>query len=637
MRKLKIEKIVSMAMAAIMVFSMCFDAFAVTASATLDTTNQAVVTETETIPDTGTIPETTPEATPVADPTPRPTAEPTPRPTPTPEPTPQPTPVSVCTLCGGEGHTDLDCPNKCKEHGTAHLDVNCSRHITCSLCSLTGHEIADCPSQCTEHGTQHLDTDCPRHSTVCTLCGKTGHEAADCPSRCVQHGTRHMDKDCPRNFATNDNVYITNYQVVDENGNPLAQVRPGDKVIVAVTVIDERVRAEDFGNLANSAQTDRIHATMAQGAFTIPYSGNIKARIRNNVSVNGTSGSYNALCYTIEFRDVTYLGGTPDFSFSIAYTDYDSNPLVSNNTPLPYPQKTLSLSVTQATDDVPAPTVILNSANYGKVAIIGEPFSLVTTATNTSSNLELDNVSVKVVLPAGINMASGNSQVLVGTVGKSGTINHTFNLIAEGVANDVTSLPVQLVYTFEAFVNGKRTQFTSTQDISINVQQPTRFAIQSVTNDAEMYLNNESYISASLVNKGKTTVYNVTAELVSETLTAYEVEFLGNITPGSSSEASFDFTASQLGTSTGKILITYEDAQGTETTMEQEFAIEVIEEPVWDEPMYTEPAIDEPETSVSPVIVVGVLAVAAAGGFFFWKKKQAAKRKAELEDEDEDI
>ena len=31
------------------------------------------------------------------------------------------------------------------------------------------------------------------------------------------------------------------------------------------------------------------------------------------------------------------------------------------------------------------------------------------------------------------------------------------------------------------------------------------------------------------------------------------------------------------------------------------------------------------------------LAAAAAGGFFFWKKKQSAKRKAELEDEDEDI
>jgi len=611
MRNFKLKKIISMAMTVLLMFSMMGDVFAVKVHATSDAETQVAITENE--------------ITPVTEPS---SDE---------NPIPESTPVPVCVLCGSEGHSDLDCSNKCKEHGTAHLDVNCSRHLECTLCGQSGHEIKDCPSQCTQHGTEHTEKDCPRHSTSCTLCNKTGHATEDCPLQCAQHGTAHMDDDCPRNFVTNDKVYITNYRVVDEYGNSLAQVKPGDKVIVAVTVIDERVRAEDFGKLANNSTTDRIHATMAQGSFTISHSGNIKARIRNNVSVSGASGIYNALCYTVEFRDVTYLGGTPDFSFSIAYTDYSSNPLVSNNIPLPYPQETLSLSVTQATDDVPAPTIILNNANYGKVATIGEPFSLVTAATNTSSNLELDNVSVKVVLPTGINMASGNSQVLIGKVGKSGTINHTFNLIAEGVANDVTSLPVELVYTFEAFVNGKRTQFTSTQDISINVQQPTRFAIQSVTSDAEMYMNNESYVSAALVNKGKTTVYNVTAELVSDTLTAYEVEFLGNITPGSSSEAAFDFTASQLGTSTGKILITYEDAQGTEYTMEQEFTIEVMEEPVWDQPMYTEPVVVEPEPAVSPVVVVGVLVLVAGGGFFFWKKKQTAKRKAELEDEDEDI
>ncbi|MBQ3009529.1 MAG: LPXTG cell wall anchor domain-containing protein, partial [Oscillospiraceae bacterium] len=136
--------------------------------------------------------------------------------------------------------------------------------------------------------------------------------------------------------------------------------------------------------------------------------------------------------------------------------------------------------------------------------------------------------------------------------------------------------------------------------------------------------------------KGKTTVYNVTAELVSDTLTAYDVEFLGNIAPGASAEASFDFTASQMGTATGKILITYEDASGTETTMEQSFTIEVIEEPVWNEPVYTEPAVEPEQNNMTTYIVLGVIAAAAAGGFVVYKKKKA-KKLAELEDEDEDI
>jgi len=617
MKNMKWKRIISLALAVLMLSSMMADVFTVSAFATVEE-GVAVVAEGDST-----------DAQPTPEPTPEPTSEPTPRPTPTPQPKP------VCTLCGGE-HELLDCDKKCAQHGTDHLDVNCPRHLECTLCGKNGHEKEDCPEQCVQHGTDHLDKDCTRHSLKCDLCGTKGHEKADCPDKCSKHGTDHLEKDCPSNFETNDKIYITNYQVVNGSGKALAKVEPGDKVIVAVTVIDERVRAEDFGITGNNVKTNRIHAIMSQGAFTISSSSKVSAKLRNNVAVNGPDGPYNALCYTIEFRDVTYLGGAPDFGFSVSYTDYANDPVKSNNIPLPYPQENLSLSITQATDDVPAPTIILNSANYGNVAIIGETFSLVTVATNTSDNLELENVSVKIDLPQGINMASGNSQVLIGNVDKCGTINHTFSLVAEGVANDVTSLPVTLVYTFEAFVGGKRTQFTSEQDLSINVQQPTRFAIQSLFTDMEMFMGNESYASASLVNKGKTTVYNVTAELVSDTLTAYDVEFLGNIAPGSSAEASFDFTASQVGTSTGKILITYEDAQGAQYTLEQEFTIEVLEEMVWDEPMYTEPVVVEKESSILPVVIGVVAVAAAAGGFIFYKKKKA-KKLAELEDEDEDI
>lgn len=438
--------------------------------------------------------------------------------------------------------------------------------------------------------------------------------------------------------VANDKIYISNYEVVNSNGSALSKVNPGDNVIIAVSVIDERIKADEFG-VPTGSNTGRIHINMAQGAFSVPSSSVIDVKMRNPVTVYSAENGqpYEAICYTIAFRGVTYLGGTPDFSFGVSYTGKNGTN-TNDNMPLPYPHTTLDLKVTQATDDVPAPQIILNNANYGKVAIIGEPFALVTTATNTSTNLELDNVSLKIDLPQGITLANGNSQVLIGNVGKGGTINHTFSLIAEGVANDTTSLPVQLTYSYEAFVGGKRTQFTSQQDISINVQQPTRFEIQNMFNDMEMYMGNESYMSATLVNKGKTTVYNVTAELVSETLTAYDVEFLGNIMPGSTTNAEFDFTASQVGTSNGKLVVTYEDASGTQYTLEREFTIEVMEEMVWNEPVVdmpvVEPAVEK--TSFTPYII-GAVAVAAAGGFFLWKKRQKAKRLAELEDEDEDI
>ena len=542
----------------------------------------------------------------------------------------------TCSYCGGQ-HTLADCKVKCSVHGIEHNDTQCPRHLTCDLCGDEGHLKKDCPQQCTVDGTAHLDKDCPRHSLKCTLCNGAGHEAAYCPDACSKHGTAHLESDCPASVVTNDRVYISNYEVVDANGKALSKVNPGDKVIIAVSVIDERIKADEFG-VPSGASTGRIHVNMAQGAFSVPNSSVIDVKMRNPVTVQNSAGdTYEAICYTIAFRGVTYLGGTPQFSFGVSYTGKNGTNN-NDNMPLPYPHTDLDITITQATDDIPAPTVILNSANYGKVAIVGQPFSLSTVATNTSTNLELDNVSLKIVLPNGITLSNGNSQVLIGTVGKGGTIEHTFNLIAEGVANDVKSLPVDLVYTYEAFVGGRRTQFTSTQEISINVQQPTRFDIQNMFTDVEMFMGNESYMSASLVNKGKTTVYNVTAELISDTLTAYDVEFLGNIMPGSTSDAEFDFTASQPGTATGKLVVTYEDDAGTQYTLERDFTIEVLEEMIWDEPAYDEPVVmpDVEKTNYLPYIIGGAVIIGAVA-FVIIKKKKKSKRLAELEDEDEDI
>ena len=434
--------------------------------------------------------------------------------------------------------------------------------------------------------------------------------------------------------VTNNNIYITNYRVVDAGGNPVTKIVPGDKVIIAVTVIDERIENSSFG-VPSGSQTSRIHINMTQGAFSINSAANITSKMRNTVTVPGNYEDYDAICYTVEFRDVVYQGGSPEFSFNVSYTGKTESG-ADSNMPLAVPQKLLSFNVTEAVDDVPAPTIILNSANYGKVATVGETFSLVTVATNTSENLELENVSLKIELPTGLNLSSGNSQILVGKVGKKGSINHTFSLVAEGVGNDTTSLPVKLIYTFEAFVNGKRTQYTSEQSLSINVQQPTRFSIQSSNIPAEVYMGSEGYASLQLVNKGKTTVYNVTAEIVSEQVSGSEVEFLGNIAPGTNSEAEFYFTANELGTAVGKIVVTYEDASGKQSTLEREFSLNVMENIPFD-PGITDPVVVPEEPKTSPIVyILGLAVVAGAGGFVFYKKKKA-KRLAELEEDDEDI
>lgn len=422
-------------------------------------------------------------------------------------------------------------------------------------------------------------------------------------------------------------LYVSNYRVLDSLGNPLTKIVPGDKIIVVAYMVDSRIDRSLF-NIGDGVITPRVHTTMSQGAFTIGSNDDIVARVKS--PVNGI------FCYALEFRNVTYVGGSQDFGFTVSYTGSDDNGNTDNNMPIGVPQVTNTMTISRAVDDVAAPTIILNSANYGKTVNAGDKFTLATSAVNTSSNLDLENVSVKIVLPTGLSMASGNTQVLIGSVGKNGTINHNFSLVADNIQGENATLPVSLVYTFEAFVGGKRQQFTSEQQVSVNVQQPIRFSMNDFSASDSFYQTETGNVSFSLVNKGKSAVYNVQVELISEDFTGADVEFIGNIDSGSSKSVDIDYNATKVGTGKGKIVVSYEDSAGKVTTMEKEFTSEVTEYVQPDSPDVAPVEPEDKKTSVVPFVIGGVVIVGAVAAFVIIKKKKA-RRAAELEDEDEDI
>lgn len=422
-------------------------------------------------------------------------------------------------------------------------------------------------------------------------------------------------------------LYVSNYRVLDSLGNPLTKVVPGDKVIVVAYMVDSRIDRSLF-NIGDGVITPRVHTTMSQGAFTIGSNDDIVARVKS--PVNGK------FCYALEFRNVTYVGGSQDFGFTVSYTGSNDNGNTDNNMPIGVPQVTNTMAISQAVDDVAAPTIILNSANYGKTVNAGDKFTLATSAVNTSSNLDLENVSVKIVLPTGLSMASGNTQVLIGSVGKNGTINHNFSLVADNIQGENATLPVSLVYTFEAFVGGKRQQFTSEQQVSVNVQQPIRFSMNDFSASDSFYQTETGNVSFSLVNKGKSAVYNVQVELISEDFTGADVEFIGNIDSGSSKSVDIDYNATKVGTGKGKIVVSYEDSAGKVTTIEKEFTSEVTEYVQPDSPDIAPVEPEDEKPSVVPYVIGGIGIVGAVAAFVIIKKKKA-RRAAELEDEDEDI
>ena len=413
-------------------------------------------------------------------------------------------------------------------------------------------------------------------------------------------------------------VFIQSYKISDKATNKeLTVASPGQSVKLRFTVIDNRV--------TYLTSAPKIRARMSQGSFKNNNLGDVKYNIVDAGTLNGRK----ILAYQVEFDNVVYLGGSKSTAFDVSYS--------TGSGPLNVPYTELKQDITQAVDDVPEPKVILNSANYGGVAYVDRAFTLSTVATNTSGNIDLENVSVKVDLPAGLAVADGNSQALIGTVPKGGQIKHDFKLIITGVNNDVTSLPVNVIYEFEAYVKGERKTYKSEQSVAINVEQETKFEISKLEHMEAVTAGEEDTITVYLLNRGKTSANNVTVEIQSEQLNGPQTVFAGNITPGTESTQDIYFTVSQPGTFSGKVIVTYENAKGKQSTLEKEFTMDVLEafDPGMDAPIIDEPIMEEePKKFPWPIIAVVVIAAAAGAAVVIVKKRKA---KENAEDEDEDI
>ncbi|MBQ5782427.1 MAG: hypothetical protein IIV99_03465 [Oscillospiraceae bacterium] len=430
-------------------------------------------------------------------------------------------------------------------------------------------------------------------------------------------------KEAKNAFAidTSKEVFVQNYVVLDAAGNEVTTVNPGQNVKIAISVVDNRIAY-------SKKAPQKIRARMAQGAFINNNAENVDYKVRE---VGTDENGNQILAYAVVFNDVTYQGGTPDLSFDVSYIEEKDNQEV----PLSVPYTMLTQTIYQAVDNIPEPKVVLNSANYGDVAYVGKNFTLATVATNTSDYVGLENVSVMVELPSGITMASGNSQVLIGNVDKNGTISHNFNLVVTGVENEVSSLPVNIIYDFEAYVKGERKTYTTQQTVAINIEQEVKFEISRMEYMEAVTQGEEAVITAYLLNKGKTAVNNVTAQIQSEQVDGPYTVFVGNVMPGTEGVADIYFVPNQLGVTSGKVIITYEDAKGRPYTLENDFSMEVMEPyiPEWNEPIIDTP-IEEPSNNIPYIAVGAAVVIAAAVAAVIIRKKRKAKKAAEEENED---
>ncbi len=308
-------------------------------------------------------------------------------------------------------------------------------------------------------------------------------------------------------------------------------------------------------------------------------------------------------------------------------------------------------------NDVFAPNIIIESYDFGgDFVTAGDTFPLTVKIKNASSKAVIENLKVTINGAPGTtdgsiaySPANSSNSFFFETLGMKSSADIALDLLAKGDAAP-NSYPVSVAFSYEYRANGKSYQASPvTETITIPLQQEDRLTVNEP--EAPNYAVNVGemcYISTSLVNKGKSGVYNVSANVTGE---GFDISsgayYIGNINSGSEEYYDAQITPNMEGDINGEIVITYEDANGNEKEQRVPFSFTAVQFNY--DQMYPSDGMtfEDPmmQGEVPPQNNGGGIVIFIIGGAFLIavivivviviKKKR--KKKLEAEDDDEDI
>lgn len=295
------------------------------------------------------------------------------------------------------------------------------------------------------------------------------------------------------------------------------------------------------------------------------------------------------------------------------------------------------------------PQVIIESYSYGDESSVvgGSTFTLTMTLRNTSASTAIENVKMVVSSAADENTggvftpANSSNSFYIDRVAPGGTFTESIDLTVKADASP-KSYGVDIALDFQAKEGNAYQDLKSTETITIPVTQPDRFEVEDVQISDYNYVGDSIYCSVSYVNKGKNPIYNLTISVEGTGFSTSEPSaYIGNVDAGSGDYYEPSLTADAAGPVEGKIILTYEDASGNQSTIERPFSTMVQEmtvDPGMDMPV--EPVVEDTGLPLAGKIAIGVgagvVVVVVVVVVLKLRKKRRRKATPDFDEDDDD-
>lgn len=310
---------------------------------------------------------------------------------------------------------------------------------------------------------------------------------------------------------------------------------------------------------------------------------------------------------------------------------------------------------TNPDETVFSPPIIIQNYDFGGEYVTGgTAFPLKLTVQNADSSTAIENLKVTISGGAGngdsgvaFSPANSSNSFFIESLPAKGTTDIEIDLLPRADSKP-DSYPVNVHFEFEYIANGKRAKGEAiTETITIPLQQEDRFTLNPAQYSESVGLGEMVYISTSFVNKGKSAVYNVTADVEGEGFDKTQgTYYVGNVNSGSEEYYDVQITPNVEGNVKGDIVVTYEDSNGTQKEQRLPFSFNVIsynwDMPIIDDPGMIDPGMTDPgmegeggfPTWAWFAIGGGAVVIAIIVIVIIVKHK---KKKRELEDDDDVI
>lgn len=228
---------------------------------------------------------------------------------------------------------------------------------------------------------------------------------------------------------------------------------------------------------------------------------------------------------------------------------------------------------------------------------------------------------------------AGSSTIFVDKIPANGTKSISIEMKSKA---DLAQKPYVVTVNME-YEDSDANAFTETASVSVPIKQEAKVDVSTVNLMPEaIEVGSEANAMFSIYNVGKTKLYNVNIKFEADSISGGDT-FLGNLEPGATGnvDAYIMGQAATMDDGTVKILITYEDEEGKQASIEKTMTL-YVNEPYYEE--FDDSMIDMDmmeETKSFPVwgivLIAAAVIAAAVIAIVVIKKKKKAKKLAQEE------